>query len=129
VTFEVEASGAGPLAYQWRLNGNNLPGENAAVLTIRNVEFTDLGRYSVLVSNSAGSVASNDAILSVGATPLPPAITFRFTGASRLTFEWPSGFVLQATPKLGGVWEDVPGTPPLNIPTTGDGRFFRLIQR
>jgi hypothetical protein len=73
-TFSVAATGA-PLTYQWRKDGTNISGANGATLTLNNVQAGDAGSYSVLVSNSAGSVASTSASLSVTASAVAPAIT------------------------------------------------------
>ncbi len=64
-TFTVAASGA-PLLYQWRTNGANVSRANAAAYTTGNAVLRDNGvKYSVIVSNSAGSVTSAVAKLSV----------------------------------------------------------------
>jgi hypothetical protein len=76
VTFKVTASGTAPLSYQWRLNGAIMAGANSATLTLNNVSTSQSGqKYSVLVSNSAGSVTSQEAVLTV--TPPPPTGSLR----------------------------------------------------
>ncbi len=74
-TFAVVASGTAPLAFQWRRNGVNIPGANAATYTTPVVHVADSGAlYSVAVSNPSGTVAvSGDAALTV--SPVPPSIT------------------------------------------------------
>lgn len=62
-TFAVAATGSGPLAYQWRRNGTDLPGATASVLTLTNVNGADAGDYSVVISNAAGNVTSANAPL------------------------------------------------------------------
>lgn len=73
--FSVSATGTAPLAYQWRLNGANIPGGTAATLVLPSVVAGSAGSYSVVVSNAFGSVTSSNATLTVGATNAPPAIT------------------------------------------------------
>jgi hypothetical protein len=73
-TFTVEATGAGPLSYQWRRNGIALPGATSVSLTITELRRNDAGDYSVLVSNPAGIVASAVATLTV---LVPPTITLQ----------------------------------------------------
>jgi len=68
-TITVVAGGDPTLTYQWRLNGTNLPGANAATLTLVNVQTNQLGLYSVVVSNPFGSVTSSNATLDVKAAP------------------------------------------------------------
>ncbi len=72
VQFTVTAGGTAPLHYQWRKEGVNLNGQNAALLTLNNVQLSGAGNYSVLVSNSFGSATSAVAVLTV---IVPPAIT------------------------------------------------------
>ncbi len=74
--FTVVASGSLPLSYQWRFQSNNIVGATSASLTLTNVQFSSAGGYSVLVSNTLGSVLSANAILSVVNPPPPgPRIT------------------------------------------------------
>ena len=69
VTFSIVTTGTLPLSYQWRLNGVNIPGATAGSLTLASVQPTQAGAYTVLVTNSAGSVLSHDAVLTIN---LPP---------------------------------------------------------
>jgi alpha-tubulin suppressor-like RCC1 family protein len=61
-TFAVTATAA--TQYQWRKNGVSIPGANSATLAVRDVGTTDYASYSVVVSNSVGSVTSAPALLS-----------------------------------------------------------------
>jgi hypothetical protein len=63
--FTVQAGGAAPLRYQWRLNGATLWGATGAVLTLTNVQITQAGSYDVVVFNSGGTVFSSKAALGV----------------------------------------------------------------
>ncbi len=72
VSFTVAATGTGPLFYQWRKALTILTGATSATLTLSGVKAADAGTYSVLISNSAGAVASSDAVLSVTVPPAPP---------------------------------------------------------
>jgi hypothetical protein len=53
LTLTVYAAGAGPLSYQWLLNGAAIAGATSSTYTTSNS-----GNYSVKVSNSLGSVTS-----------------------------------------------------------------------
>ena len=75
VTFTVAASGTAPFSYQWRLNSVSISGATASSYTRANVQLTDAGSYSVVVSNLAGSATSSNAILTVTIPPTPPSIT------------------------------------------------------
>jgi hypothetical protein len=74
-TFTVTASGTAPLSYQWRFNGSNISGATSASYTVSNAQSANAGNYSVVVSNSAGSVTSNNATLTVSTTATAPSIT------------------------------------------------------
>jgi uncharacterized repeat protein (TIGR03803 family) len=69
--FSVNAVGTEPLSYQWRSNGFNLAdggnvsGSGSSALTIVNATEGNNATYSVLVSNSLGSVVSTNAVLAV----------------------------------------------------------------
>jgi Immunoglobulin I-set domain len=81
--FAVAAAGTSPLSYQWRQGGIDIPGATAFDYTIAAASLADSGtRYSVLVSNAAGTVTSNAALLTVTAAPSVPVITSSPTNAS-----------------------------------------------
>jgi uncharacterized repeat protein (TIGR01451 family) len=65
VTFSVIADGAPPLFYQWRFNATPIAGATNATLLLTNIQLTDAGNYSVVVSNQYGSVTSTLAELIV----------------------------------------------------------------
>ena len=63
-SFSVTATGTAPLSYEWRRNGTPIAGATSATLAITAALAADHGaRYSAVVTNSAGSVASTDAVL------------------------------------------------------------------
>src|SRR5439155_22939725 len=71
-SFSVLACGALPLSYRWRFQGTNsgattniISGATNSTYTISNVQGTNAGYYSVIVSNSFGSVTSAAATLFV----------------------------------------------------------------
>jgi hypothetical protein len=68
--FNVTASGASPLSYQWRFNGTNIVGATNTTLTLTNVQLSQAGNYAVLVTNLYGSILSSNAVLTVN--PRPP---------------------------------------------------------
>ncbi len=65
VTFSVTATGSAPLAYQWSKDGAVISGATDSTYTITGVATSNAGSYTVTVSNVAGSVTSNAAILTV----------------------------------------------------------------
>lgn len=65
IVFAVSASGDTPISYQWRLNGTNLVGAASASLTRNNVQLSQAGDYSVVVTNLFGAVTSAPVKLAV----------------------------------------------------------------
>ena len=64
-TLSVEAEGAG-LQYQWKKDGSDLAGETGAALILSNIQTSDAGSYTVVVTGECpGEVTSNQAILVV----------------------------------------------------------------
>ena len=74
VSLSVLAVGSPPLSYQWRFHGTNLVAATNSTLVVSGVGTNHAGPYDVVVSNSAGSVTSRQATLSV----LPPIDHFVF---------------------------------------------------
>lgn len=70
--MDCEPTGSPPLSYQWLKDGQPLTGAIAQQLVFASVLLSDSARYSVRVSNSAGSATSQDADVLVLD---PPAIT------------------------------------------------------
>lgn len=68
-TFSVTATGSG-LTYQWRRGSTLVGGATARTLTLREVSAADVGGYSVVVSNGAGSDISHEASLGVQFKPV-----------------------------------------------------------
>jgi uncharacterized repeat protein (TIGR03803 family) len=89
VAFIVEAIGNAPLSYQWQLDGTNLADGNTfsgsltSNLMVSDISLSDAGTYTVIVTNTLGSVTSAPAILSV-VSFTAPGVTFSnlysFTG-------------------------------------------------
>lgn len=76
-TFTVVAMGTSPLNYQWQKNGSSITGATSASYTTPATTVGDNGsQFKVAVSNSAGAVTSNIALLTVLLpSVLPPSIT------------------------------------------------------
>jgi hypothetical protein len=75
-TFSVSATGTAPLNYQWQRNSANISGATTASYTTPATLAGDNGsKFNVVVSNSAGSVASTMATLTVNASAVAPTIT------------------------------------------------------
>jgi endonuclease/exonuclease/phosphatase family metal-dependent hydrolase len=64
-TFSVGATGTPPLNYQWFFSGTNIAGATTNPFTLANVQLTNAGNYSVVITNIAGSATSSAALLTV----------------------------------------------------------------
>jgi len=73
--FSIVADGTAPLHYQWYFNTNTPLAANSDTLTVTNVQETNAGTYSVVITNIAGMVTSSNATLTVNPVPIAPSIT------------------------------------------------------
>ena len=64
-TFTVAASGSPPLSYQWLFGTNPVAGGTGSSLVLNNVQPSQAGSYSLIVSNAYGPVTSSNALLMV----------------------------------------------------------------
>lgn len=117
-SFNVRTGGSEPVSLQWRWNGaaltdiGKLTGTATTTLTISNAQKADEGAYSIVITNSFGSVTSVVAALTVldpGITTQPisqnrelgqsATLTVTPAGTAPFSFQWwKDGFVLsQAT--------------------------------
>ena len=101
-TFIVEAGGTGPLAYQWRHDGTDIPLANTNYLIIENVQPASAGKYQAIVTSPFGSAPSAMATLTVlfppaiskqpvdAAVPLGSSVTFcvEADGTPPFQFQW-----------------------------------------
>jgi hypothetical protein len=75
VSFLVAAYGTPTPTYQWQKAGINIVGATSATLSLTSVQASSAGTYTVVVTNSAGSVTSSGAVLTVSTPTVVPAIT------------------------------------------------------
>jgi hypothetical protein len=102
-TFNVVASGTGPLTYQWYKGGVAIGGATSSTYTTPATVSGDSGSiFTVTVTNAGGTVTSTPATLTVNTPPVitsPPAnqtvtvgLTAIFsvtaTGTAPLTYQW-----------------------------------------
>ena len=107
-TFSVVATGTTPLRYQWQKGTTAIAGATSTSYTTPAAVVSDNGSlFSVIVSNSAGSVTSNEATLTVSSSGSPvitqqptnqtvavgETATFSVaaTGTLPLTYQWQKG--------------------------------------
>ncbi len=103
ITISVTSDGTLPFTYQWKKNGAVIPGATGPTFLIDPAAATDVGSYSVTVTNSASSADSDNAILTLA--PVPPSFstqpvsqtatsggTVTFTavaiGTAPITYQW-----------------------------------------
>ena len=67
VTFSVVATGMPSVVFQWCRDGTNLSGQTSSSFSIGNVQTSDGGNYTVVISNELCSVTSSVALLNVSA--------------------------------------------------------------
>ena len=69
-SFSVTATGAAPLAYQWRDNGASISGATNSSYSLSAARTSDAGSYTVVITNAYGSITSSISALTVNkATP------------------------------------------------------------
>jgi len=69
--FSVAASGCPAVTYQWYFNGTAITGATGCECSLTSAQSGNVGNYTVVVSNSIGSVTSNAAALTINAAALP----------------------------------------------------------
>jgi len=74
-TFSVAASGTPTPTYQWRKDGVAIAGATGTSLPLSNVQTSDAGTYTVVVTNSVSSATSTGAVLTVSPAATAPTFT------------------------------------------------------
>jgi hypothetical protein len=94
-TFNVVASGTQPLTYQWQANSVTIAGATNASYTTPATTVADNGtNYTVVVSNTKGTVTSSDAVLTVAnpscsAVPaVPSGLAATASSATAINLTW-----------------------------------------
>ncbi len=133
VSFTITPAGTGPLSYQWYFDGAALIPDTNASLTLTNMQLTNSGTYSVVVSSPFGSVLSSNATLTVDLLPIivtqpqsqiallgtnvtfsvtgtavPPTLPAIVTGALQLWLKADAGVVTNSA-GLVSQWQDQSG--------------------
>jgi len=63
--FSAAASGTPPFGYQWRFNGQSIPGASNSTFIVNNPQLVDSGNYTLVATNIAGVATSAVATLTV----------------------------------------------------------------
>ena len=62
-TFTSGATSNVPITYQWQKDGAAISGATTTTLTLSNIQTANLGNYTLVATNMAGSITSNPAVL------------------------------------------------------------------
>ena len=73
--FTVAVTGNPTPTLQWKKNGTDIAGATNATLTLSNVQAADAATYTVVATNSAGTVTSSGAVLTVTASSVPAIVS------------------------------------------------------
>jgi hypothetical protein len=109
VSFYVGVSSYLPVSFQWRKDGVNLPGQIYQFLSLYSTSPDDNGNYDAVVSNSAGSVTSAVARLTVQLRP-------------PVFYSTPSDTDVAVKTQLI-LWSAASGSPPLFYQWLKDGQI------
>jgi hypothetical protein len=95
-TLSVQAWGTGPLTFQWYDNGVAVLNASNQTLDLSNIQFTNAGLYSVVVSGPLGSVTNTAAqvVVNVAGVSLGFSPTLTIVGVPGFTY------VVQSTTNL-----------------------------
>lgn len=70
VMFRVAASSSTPIFYEWRLNGQNIVGATNSTFAITNVQSPNRGIYTVMLTDSFGSIVGAPALFTLLVNPV-----------------------------------------------------------
>jgi hypothetical protein len=90
VLTATTTSGTPPFTYQWYFGTNAIAGATSSSYTIANVSSANVGTYTVVVGNSAGSVTNNSVVITA-VSEVPNQIVFE-----------PFNYVIQPTTQSSG---------------------------
>jgi hypothetical protein len=100
VVFTVVAAGTGPLSYQWQFGSSPIQGATANTYTRMNAQSADAGIYTVVVTNTAGSVTSSNAVLTVNDAPVLAPINNQVAHAGSTVIVTNTATDLEAPPEI-----------------------------
>jgi hypothetical protein len=135
-TLSVDAWGTGPLTYQWFDNGAAIANATSDALTLSDIQFTNAGLYSVVVTSALGSATSTPEQVVVN----PAGVSFALYPGVTVTGVAGKSYIIQSTTNLSdtNAWMTVQNltlTQPVQIWTDtqnpavpgGPERFYRVL--
>ncbi len=138
-TFSVAAAGTAPMSYQWQKNGAAIGGATSATYQTPVTTLSDNGsQFTAVMSNTAGSVTSSGATLTVKAPAVAPSITTQpisqtvtsgqaatfsvaGTGTAPISYQWQKNGTA-----IGGATSSTYQTPVTTLPDSGS-QFTAVI--
>lgn len=130
-SFSVTASGVPQPTYQWYKNNAPIPGATGTNYSIASVALTNIGTYSVVVSNAAGTVTASAYLAiysSMTGTPAAPV-----NGAANVCVDTLLNITFSQTPSVGKTGKiniydaSNPGTPVDTLDLSGGNLQLRTI--
>jgi hypothetical protein len=131
LTMATAVGGSGPLQYQWRFNGQDIPGAAADTLNFDRIHMTNAGNYTLVVSNSFGAITSAVINLAVrqlavwgdnsyGQTNMPPGLT----NVAAISANFYNNIVLRSDGTLT-VWGNLNG---IYVPTNSVAGISNVVE-
>jgi hypothetical protein len=136
-SLAVGAIGSGPLSYQWYFNGVSIPAATGSNYDLGDIQFTNAGLYSVVVSSPYGSVTNTayQVVVNPAGTAIGMCPIIYITGTAGYTY------TIQSTADLSNTnsWTTItnltiPYTPYIWADTANDTtkpgnsrRFYRIL--
>ena len=106
-TLFVSASGD-DLSYQWKKNGVDISGATSAGLPLQNATGADEGNYTVVITNSQGSVTSDPIVVAVKMPAVPTGV-YRINNSAGATGHDVAltGFSIDQHEVTKALWDEV----------------------
>jgi uncharacterized delta-60 repeat protein len=82
--FTVSATGTGTLSYQWKKDGNAIAGATNSGLVLNPARSTNVGSYTVDVSDAAPSTLTSSVATLTLRSPVPGDVDFSFAGGASI---------------------------------------------
>ncbi|WP_324726001.1 hypothetical protein [Actomonas aquatica] len=92
ITLSVGVVGEGPFTYQWRHEGQEIPGATGSTLVLSGLGFEDAGYYDVAVTGPDGLSLSDGAWINVFEAPPPGRVLLNYSARIELD-QWETASV------------------------------------
>lgn len=99
--FSVTASGVPAPTYQWYKGNSPISGATGTNYSIASVALTNIGVYTVVVTNAAGGVTSAKAVLAVYSTTMTATPAVPANNATKVCYDTPLTLAFNQPPAVG----------------------------